>query len=73
MNETVTVPEKSPTGTRATSTRGCLGPSGSKLITARGTSPQHDAEYMSEHRSSSSFRLDLEEASIYVPVVSLLC
>ena len=68
MNETVTVPEKSPTGTSAMSTRGCLGHSGSKLITARGKSSlNHDAEYMSEHRSSSSRWLDLEEASIYVP------
>ncbi|WP_217647872.1 hypothetical protein, partial [Dokdonella immobilis] len=69
MNETVTVPEKSPTGTSAMSTRGCLGHSGSKLITARGKSSlNHDAEYMSEHRSSSSRWLDLEEASIYVPI-----
>ena len=68
MNETVTVPEKSPVGTSAMSTRGCLGHSGSKLITARGESNlNYDAEYMSEHRSSSSRWLDLEEASIYVP------
>ncbi len=39
INETVIVPEKSPARTRATSTHGCLGPSESKLITARGNLP----------------------------------
>lgn len=67
MNQTVTVPALSPAVDQCHKHAWVFGPSGFEAHHGAGnTSPQHDAEYMSEHRYGSSTRLDLGEASIDV-------